>query len=85
MAISQTGREVDTLVLMTKKKLQQLVQNFLVAFGVILIWRGVWYVLDSLDHQFFQGEHLFSAIGGIVIGILILYIPDKDLKELGKI
>lgn len=70
---------------MTKRKLKQLIQNFSVALGVILIWRGIWYMLDGLDLWFFQGEHAYSAVGGIIVGILILYLPDKDLKELGKI
>jgi len=33
----------------------------------------------------FGGSHYFSATVGIVIGLLILYIPDKDLKEIEKL
>jgi len=53
--------------------------------GLVLIWRGVWYVLDAIDKTFFDGGHIVSTVGGIVIGLLILYIPDHDLKELRKL
>jgi hypothetical protein len=57
----------------------------MVAVAIILIWRGIWYILDFLDLRLFQGTHTWTALAGILIGILILYIPDKDLKELGKL
>lgn len=50
-----------------------------------MIWRGVWYVLDEIDAIFFGKSHLFTTIGGIIIGLLILYLPDKDLKEISKL
>jgi len=61
------------------------VKNLGVAVGLVLIWRGLWYVLDALDLMLFGGNHLWSAIFGIALGICILYIPDKDLKELEKL
>lgn len=60
-------------------------RNFSVVFGIVLIWRGIWYVLDEIDAEFFDDRHLLTAILGIAIGLLILYLPDKDLKELGKL
>lgn len=66
-------------------KTKKLLNNFLVAVAIILIWRGIWYILDFLDLKLFGGSHAVSALAGIVIGVLILYIPDKDLKELGKL
>ena len=53
--------------------------------GLVLIWRGVWYVLDALDQMFFGGSHFFTALGGIVLGFLILYLPDHDLSEIRKL
>jgi hypothetical protein len=50
-----------------------------------MVWRGVWYVLDEIDLAFFDSNHLFTTIGGIIVGLLILYIPDKDLKEISKL
>jgi hypothetical protein len=53
--------------------------------GLVLIWRGVWYVLDDLDKIIFGGSHIFTALGGIVAGLLLLYLPDRDLKEIEKL
>ncbi|MDP3996852.1 MAG: hypothetical protein Q8P86_04145 [bacterium] len=60
-------------------------QNLLVVVGLVFIWRGVWYVLDGIDLWFFNNEHIYTAVGGIVVGLLILYLPDKDLKEIQKL
>ncbi|TSD03334.1 MAG: hypothetical protein Athens071416_15 [Parcubacteria group bacterium Athens0714_16] len=59
-------------------------KNVAVVIGLVLVWRGVWYILDSFD-SFFNINPLYSGIVGIVIGLLVLYIPDKDLKEIGKL
>ena len=53
--------------------------------GLVLIWRGVWYALDGIDRVFFGGSHFFSVAGGILLGFLILYLPDRDLKEIRKL
>jgi len=60
-------------------------KNFGIVMSLVLIWRGVWYVLDTFDILFFAGNHMFSAVGGIIIGLLLLYLPDKDLKEIEKL
>jgi len=56
-----------------------------VVIGLVLIWRGIWYVLDGLDRWLFNGNHVWTALGGTILGLLILYIPDKDLKEIEKL
>ena len=61
------------------------VKNISVVIGLVLIWRGIWYVLDGFDSFFFGGSHMWTAIAGIIIGLLILYLPDKDLKEIEKL
>ena len=53
--------------------------------GVVLVWRGIWYVLDKADVYLFGGSHLWTAVGGIVAGLILLYVPDKDLKEIQKL
>lgn len=60
-------------------------RNFSVAAAIIMIWRGLWYTLDFIDISLFGGSHSLTAILGIIIGIVILYIPDKNLDELGKL
>lgn len=59
--------------------------NLSVVIGIVLVWRGIWYLLDTLDSILFQGNHIPFAVLGIILGVLVLYLPDKDLKELGKL
>ena len=61
------------------------VKNISIAIGLVLVWRGIWYVLDALDKLIFGGSHFWTALGGITVGLVILYIPDKDLKEIEKL
>ncbi len=60
-------------------------RNFSIVVGLVLIWRGIWYVLDAIDLMFLNGSHLLTALGGVVVGLAILYWPDKDLKEIEKL
>jgi membrane associated rhomboid family serine protease len=59
--------------------------NLFIVIGLVSVWRGVWYILDGIDIWFLGGNHYFTAIGGVIFGLLILYVPDKDLKEIGKL
>jgi len=68
-----------------KITLEYLVKNITTIIGLVLIWRGVWYVLDGLDELFFGGSHIFTAFGGIILGLILLYLPDRDLKEIEKL
>jgi len=62
--------------------IKKFLRVFSIVIGLVLIWRGAWLVLDSIDKVFFGGDHIITALGGIVAGLLILYLPDHDLKEL---
>lgn len=62
-----------------------LAKNILMVVSLVLIWRGIWYVLDYIDLAIFNGENIYTSLGGIALGLFILYIPDKDLKELEKL
>lgn len=72
---------------MFKKKLTlvSFIRNVSIVIGLVLIWRGVWYTLDGLDKLIFNGSHIWTALGGIATGLLVLYLPDKDLKEIEKL
>ena len=59
-------------------------KNISIVLALVLIWRGIWYVLDFIDLNF-VGSHIYTAIGGIILGLLLLYIPAKDLKEIEKL
>jgi len=80
-------RKSVILKFMSKHKitLQYLVKNISIVIGLVLIWRGIWYVLDGLDKWLFDGSHTWTALIGIIIGLIILYLPDKDLKEIEKL
>lgn len=71
----------------TRKRItfQYLARNLTLVIGIVLVWRGIWYALDFLDVWLFGGYHLWSALAGVIIGLLFLYLPDKDLKELEKL
>lgn len=66
-----------------KNKLPYFTKNILTVTGVVLIWRGIWYVLDEIDILFFGDSHAWTALIGIIVGLIIIYLPDKDLKEIG--
>jgi hypothetical protein len=72
---------------MSKHKitLQYLAKNISIVIGLVLIWRGIWYVLDGLDKWLFDGSHTWTALIGIIIGLIILYLPDRYLKEIEKL
>ncbi len=61
------------------------VKNISIAIGIILIWRGVWICLDLLDNLLFGGNHIITAVGGIIFGIIILYLPNRDLRTLERL
>jgi len=60
-------------------------QNLAVVIGLVLIWRGVWHILDGIDIYLLDGNTLITAFGGIFLGLIILYLPDHDLKEIQKL
>jgi len=60
--------------------------NIFIVVGLILVSRGIWYLLDGLDRLIFgTSNNIFLAIGSTILGILILYLPDHDLKEISKL
>lgn len=65
--------------------IRYLTKNIGIVIGLVLVWRGIWYVLDALDLWLFNGSHAWTALLGIVLGLMILYLPDKDLKEIEKL
>lgn len=59
-------------------------KNFGIVFGLVLIWRGIWYTLDYVDTLFFANAHHWTALIGIIVGFALLYLPDKELDEISK-
>lgn len=54
-------------------------RTLVVAIAVIFIWRGAW---NLMDMYLFPETPVVSNIIGVVIGLMLLYLPDGDLKEL---
>ncbi|OGZ68606.1 MAG: hypothetical protein A3D35_01115 [Candidatus Staskawiczbacteria bacterium RIFCSPHIGHO2_02_FULL_34_9] len=67
------------------KTLRHFAKDISIVLGLVLIWRGIWHALDDIDKWFFGGSHFWTSLAGIVLGLLILYLPDKDLKEIEKL
>lgn len=74
---------------MKKKKQDPIIlyfiNNLYTVIGLVLIWRGIWHLLDKIDIYVFNKNDLWTAIGGIIVGLLILYLPDHSLKEIEKL
>lgn len=68
-----------------KSKKLNLGKNVFTVLGLVLVWRGIWYILDWVDIAFLGGDHTWTAVLGVLLGLLILYIPDGDLKEIEKL
>jgi hypothetical protein len=60
-------------------------QNLFVMIGIVMIWRGIWVLLDVIEAKLFGRSHWLIAVGTIICGLLILYLPDKDLDEIKKL
>lgn len=67
------------------KDFRYFVRTLSIIVGLVLVWRGIWHVLDVLEAKYFGGELFWTGVIGIVIGVLLLYIPDRDLKEIEKL
>ncbi len=73
---------------MTKRKrvrehLHHCARSLSCVTGVVLIWSGIGIALEYVQQLFFVGHELLLALGALILGILILYLPDRDLDELG--
>lgn len=53
--------------------------------AIVLIWRGIWILLDEIDILLFNGSQEWTAIGGIILGLILLVLPEKNLKNFEKI
>jgi hypothetical protein len=60
-------------------------KNVVIALGLILVWRGTWILLDVIDRWLFGGSHIFTAILGIVVGVSLVYFPERNLKTFERL
>lgn len=68
-----------------EQPLRYLSQNFIIVTGLVLIWRGVWHLLDAVDIYLLGGNPFVTTVLGIVAGFALLYLPDHDLKEIEQL
>lgn len=78
-------RQLSDMHKRTKHQLNHLTENLPIAVGVVLVWRGIWELTDLLDVWAFNGSHTITAIGGIILGVFILYITDNELESLERL
>jgi len=69
----------------THKDIRYLIKTLSIVVGLVMVWRGVWYVLDEIDVFLFGEYNHWTGLIGIFLGVLLLYIPDRDLKEIEKL
>ncbi|MBP6925974.1 MAG: hypothetical protein KBC22_02875 [Candidatus Pacebacteria bacterium] len=65
--------------------MKKFIKTMATVIGIVLVWRGIWTLLDKIDVLLFGGIHTWTAIGGIVAGLFLLYVYDGDFKEIEKL
>lgn len=60
------------------------IRNLNIVIGLVLVWRGIWHLLDIIETTIGIDKTVASIIG-IILGIVLLYAPDHDLKEMQKL
>lgn len=53
--------------------------SLVVVVAVVMVWRGVW---NLLDMYVFPEQPILSNVVCIVVGLVLLYLPDQDLNAL---
>ncbi len=67
------------------KDIKYFIKTLAIVVGLVMIWRGVWYALDGFDVWLFGEYNALTGLLGVALGVLLLYIPDRDLKEIEKL
>lgn len=64
-------------------------RSLYVVFGLVLVWRGVWVILDHVDYWVFGGdqlgESLMLAVITLIVGVALLYFHDHKIDEVGHL
>jgi hypothetical protein len=63
------------------KMREHFLSNIIIVTAVVFVWRGLW---NLMDIYVFPENPAISNIVSILIGLLLLYLPDDDIKELGE-
>lgn len=63
------------------KALHPIANVIVIIFAIIMLWRGVWGLLDT---YFFPGSPTFSFFACIALGAVILYLDDFKIDNLKR-
>ena len=63
------------------KKQHPTANAVIVICAIIMLWRGVW---ELLNIYLFPGSPTFSNLFSIALGALVLYLDDFSLKDLKR-
>lgn len=50
--------------------------------GVVLVWHGIGIFLEYIQEHYIPDHDILMGIAVFALGILVLYVPDRDLDEL---
>lgn len=53
--------------------------TIMIITGIILVWRGLWNLIDMYA---FPNHPILSNVIGILVGLILLYLPDENLEKL---
>jgi hypothetical protein len=67
--------------LIDRRKGKSNLNMFFTFVALIMIWRGIWLLLDK---YFIPDLYLLNAVIPIILGVVFLLIDDKSLSELTK-
>lgn len=56
------------------------IKNLVIVIGVVAVWRGMW---NLMDIYIFPEQPFLSNGLCIVIGVLLLYLPDGSFHQMG--
>lgn len=54
-------------------------RDIIVVLGVVLVWRGVW---NLIDYYLLPDQPFISNGIGIILGLFFLYLPDGNFSHL---
>lgn len=78
---SQESAQDNSSTVARLKREHPTANAIVVIFAIIMIWRGVW---ELLNLYLFPGSPTFSNLLSLALGALILHFDDFSLKDLKR-
>lgn len=64
-----------------KNKINKFIYSLITGLAMVSFWRGVW---GLLDYYLFPNNEPLSYLVSFLIGLIILYLNDFSISELGS-